>query len=252
MTLSVRPRKAVTALASLSRSNVASANIVYKRKKTAKNRKKAKVAPSFRMAFNKLAPSKEKRFDMNDTLFTNGLVSDRTRWIYLDQIAQGTQANQRLGSNIHVSYIHVKGMIQNNSVAKTKTLRLMILKEVNLGGLNTSTFAALWKGVGTTWYAPAGTADDVRWPLNKELVRTIYDRTYKITPEVEGVTKINVKRRINRIVRYTTNDSAKSDPYEGRLILLACLSDCDNVTTATTAIFSAGVRVFFKDYNKVR
>lgn len=230
-----------------------STNIYYVKPKRKVNRKVLKVDRSFKQAFHKLQPTKEIRFDVTDLVMdTATSVATRTKHAILDNIAQGTQLNQRLGSNIHMSYVHLKGTIQSNSTAKAKAMRIMIFKEVNNQGVNTTTYANLWKGTGTITYAPLGLQSDTQWPLNRELVHPIYDRTFQVRPEYNGITRINIKKRINRIVKYQPNNSGATSPYHGRIFLLCCLADCDNSTSATTVILTLGVRVFFKDYFKAR
>lgn len=230
-----------------------STNVVYKRKKPRKYRKKVVVAKSFRQAFNKLAPSKEIRYEISPDLDTLTSVATRTSGVYLDTIVQGTQLNQRLQSNIHISYVHIHGTLQSNSTVKAKALRMMVFREVNNGGVNPATYANLWKGPGSsTTYAPTGTSSDIRWPLNRQLVQPIYDKTHVIKPEHDGITKLFYKIRLNKIVRYEVNDGTDGTPYHGRLLCVFALADCDDTPVGTTAKLSCGFRVFFKDYHKAR
>lgn len=230
-----------------------STNLVYKKPYNKKNKKKAKVAQSYRIAFNKLTPSKEVRKEFaNHTLETQTSVASRTAFLILDQISQGALLNERLQSNIHMSYVHVHGTLQSNSTTKSKAFRLMLVREVNNGGIVTGTFANMWKGSGTTTYAPTGTQDDVQWPVNREIAHRVFDKTYIIKPEHDGITKINHKIRINKVCKYCPNDSTSVQPYHGRLFLIGFYADCDNNPSATTAILNCGVRVFFKDYYKAR
>lgn len=232
-----------------------SVNVVYRKPKPKKGyRKKAQVGKSFRIAYNKMQPSKEIRFEVSDGgMNTSTSVASRTQAVLLDNITQGTQLNHRLQSNIHISYVQLRGTIQSNSTAKAKAMRVMIFREINNGGVNTSTYADLWKGPGSgTTYAPTGTASDIAWPLNRELVQPLYDKTYVIKPEYEGLTYFRKSVRVNKLVKYPVNDATDNTPYHGRLLLLYCLSDCDSTTSATTVILTSSARVFFKDYHKAR
>lgn len=227
-------------------------NVVYKRRKPRKYRKKAQPSKSFQLAFHKLAPSKEIRFNLSEAMDTGSVIANRTVASYLDNIAQGSQLNQRLGSNIHVSWLHVRGTIQSDSTVKAKALRIMVLREVNLGGIDTSTYAGLWKGLGTSVYAPTGTQTDINWPVNREKAYVLYDKTHIIKPEYEGITYVNKKVRLNKLVKYSPADPTDVSPYHGHLLFLACLADCDNSTSATKVMFNCSLRVFFKDYHKAR
>ena len=58
---------------------VATTNLVYKPRRKAKYKKKAHVAKSYLIAYNKLAPSKEKRFDFSDlAMVTNATLVHRS------------------------------------------------------------------------------------------------------------------------------------------------------------------------------
>lgn len=229
-------------------------NVVYKPpKKKAKDKKKPVVTKSFRTAFNKLTPSKEIRFELSPGLETSTSVASRTSVQYLDNIAQGTQLNQRLRNIVHISYLHLKGTLQNNSNTKTKALRIMVFREINYGTINPAVLASLWKATGSALvYAPTGTSSDQRWPLNKEICYPIFDKTVTIKPESEGMKVLDYKIKINRLVRFPANNSAVSVPYHGRLMLVFALSDCDDATTTTTMQLSVAGRIFFKDYYKTR
>lgn len=230
-----------------------SQNVVYKRRKPRKYRKKAQPSKSFQLAFHKLAPSKEIRFNLAENMDTATNVATRTAASYLDQIAQGSQLNQRLGSNVHISWLHLKGTFQSNSTTKTKAVRMMVLREVNFAGIDTTTYANLWRGIGhTSTYAPTGTSTDINWPVNKSLAYVLYDKVHFIRPEYDGITYFNKKVKINKVVRYTPNDSADSDPYHGRLLFLVCVADCDDTPSTTVVRLNCALRVFFKDYHKAR
>lgn len=227
-------------------------NVTYKKKKKAKDKKKPVVSKSFKQAYHQLTPSKEIRYEFNEAMDTATSVASRVAWTVLDNVTQGTQLNQRLQSNIHLSYVHLSATLQANTNIKSKMVRIMLLREVNNGDINTTTFASLWKGTGSvSVYAPTGTSSDMRWPVNREIAQPIFDKTRMLHTEHDGILKLNYKIRVNKIVRYPVNTTS-SAPYHGRLILLLCLADCDNTTTSSTVDLSAGVRVFFKDFYKGR
>lgn len=230
-----------------------STNVVYRPRKSRKYNKKAQVAKSFRVAFHKMQPSKEIRYDASDwALNTSTSVATRTEYEFLDNIQQGTQLNQRLQGNIHMSWLHLQGTIQSNSGVKAKALRVMVLKETNYGSVDTTTFAALWRGTGSAvTYAPSGTQTDISWPVNREVAYPIYDKTIVIKPEYEGITVFRKKIKLNQIQKFPVNTGGTT-PYLGRIVLVYCLADCDNLTSATSVVLQSSARVFFKDYHKAR
>lgn len=231
-----------------------SANIVYKpKKKYVRGKYKAQVARPFRQAYYKMEPSKEKRFSFDDVaMLTNGVIAQRTEYQQIDQISQGSLANQRLGSQAHISYVHLRGTALNSSLNNTKALRIMLFREVNNGGFDTTTMNYLFKSVSTTTAAPSGKQDDLMWGLNREMVQPIFDRTITIPPKDQGAKKIALKIRVNKLVRYQPMNSSATSPFHGRLFLLVCLAALNNVPDADTVTFSAGTRTFFKDGRHAR
>ena len=224
-----------------------STNIVMKRKKSRKNTKKKAVAPSFKQAWHMMQPSKEIRFDSNDTgMNTQTSIGSRTHHQVLDNIAKGTALNQRLGSTVHASYVHFKFTVANNSTVKSKAFRVLVVREVNKGGLDTSTMDDLFSKTGTGFHTPNGTQADIKWPVNRNKLYVHYDKTFKIQPESENFLKKYLKIRLNSNYRYAPN-STDSTPYHGYTYLIVLLSDLDNTTTTTTCVFDSSIRVFFKD-----
>jgi len=218
-----------------------------------KKKEKNKVASSFMQAFFKMAPSKEIRFIVNDlAMLTNGALVQHTNFKILDQIVQGTQINHRIGSNIHISYVHLNASVISKSSTKAKAMRFLVFREVNNGGVNELTFAFLFKTTGATTVSPTGLQGDITLPLNRELVQPIFDRRINVKPQEMGVQLINYKIKINKIVRYTPTDGADASPYHGRLIFLVLLADMDNLTTGTIVVYNSLLKVYFKDYRKAR
>lgn len=234
------------------KTNKASVNLVYKPKKSKKDVKKAHVGQSYRIAFNKMAPSKERRFDfIQQNMFTNGVLANRTKFLRLDAIPQGTSMNDRLGANIHISYVHVN-LTLGNSSTKTKYIRLILFREVNFGSFITGTMQFLFKGTGTATTSPEGDSTDLVRPLNKQLVYSIYDTRIKVPPKTEGARYIQRKIRVNKVQKYTPTDETTTTPWLGQFYLLALLSDIDNATEAPQVQLEGLARVFFKDHKATR
>lgn len=244
-----KPR--TVALVQPKKGNTSSTNLVYKNKKR-QNKKKAVVARSFRTAYNKMRPSKEQRFVVLANMKTD-LLADWVKAYNLDVIGQGSQSNDRIGNNVHLSYIHMRGTIQNNSVVKAKFIRMMIVADTNNDGvvINTGTFANLYKDYLWTVRAPTGGETDGRYVINTELCKVYYDHTWKIPMESEGIVSIRKNFRINRKLLYSTN-SAVTTPQNGRLYLILNLFDGDSAPVATLVDTNFMIRIFFKDGNKMK
>ncbi len=228
-----------------------SANLVYPNKR--KKKGKPAVASSFKEAYHRLAPSKEIRYNLiNATMEPLTSMATRTGSIYVDNIAQGPQMNQRLQNSVFASYIHINGTVQHNSALKARMLRLMLVREINNSGISTTTYAGLYKNIGTAALAPTGNQSDMQWPINRELAYVIFDKKFKLLPEERGILNVNIKHRVGKIYKYTPDDGVDSTPYHGRTLLIANVADCDGNPTATTSVLNLGIRIFFKDHTKGR
>lgn len=225
-----------------------SANLVSKYVKKKKPNKKNVVAKSFAQAYYKMLPNKEIRFNLEDlAMFTNGTIADRSTYYFLDAIAQGTQNNQRQQSAVHMSYIHIRGTLQNNSNVKTKFVRMMIVRERNNGDFVSATMANLLRGTGTAILAPTGVQTDGKVTINRDSYIPIYDKIYKVPIESEGAVVVKENIRINKRILYPRNNAAAFSPIHGQLVFIALLFDGDNTTTASTVTMGLEARVFFKD-----
>lgn len=228
-----------------------SANLIEKTVKKGKRNKKDVVAKSFAVAYNKMIPSKEHRYDLSDVnLFTSGTLADRTHYVYLDNIAQGSQLNQRMRNSIHASYLWINGTIQNNSTVKAKFIRVLIVREINQGDFVSASMTNLLRGVGTATAAPSGFQGDGILTVNRDNYIKLFDKKYKVPIESEGTVIVKEKIRLNQKIFYPQNLTAGTTPIHGSTILLVMLFDGDNSTSATTVCWSAMARLFFKDYNK--
>lgn len=226
---------------------VKSANIITKRKFKKKNVKTV-VAPSFRQAYKLMQPPKEIRYDYYDLNMDSATsMATRSQVLAIDNIAQGTQVNQRLGSSVRTSWLHIKMSMANNSTVKSKALRVMVVREVNNGGLNTGTLANLFKSVGTATHTPNGSQTDLKWPLNRDLVYPKYDRVFKLPVEAESFFRRYLKIPLRSTFRYSPTNSAATTPVHGRTYIIVLLADLDNLPTATICVFDSCVRLFFKD-----
>ncbi len=217
-----------------------------------RNKRKYKVAKSFRQAYNKMLPSKEIKFLFQDATMNTNSLANATHIQDLTTIVQGTQMNQRLGSNIHVSYVHFKGSIASNSTVKYKSLRLLLIREINHGKLNTTTFAdllTLSNGYGNI--APSQIQSDGADRVNREQYSVYFDKRYKVPLESEGVRYINERVRISKVVPYAFAEATSSDTIRGHFYLIALLYDNDTATSTTTCPFLLNVTTYFKDFHKM-
>lgn len=225
-----------------------SANLVSVPTRRAKRKKATKdvVARNFKIAYNKMIPSKQIQFNVTDVAMATDTLANRTNLVDLTSIAQGTQLNQRMRNKIHLSYVHIRGTIQSNA-SKAKFLRIVVFSERNNGTLNGTTFANLLHDYAYDDQAPAGIQTDGRYKINPEQYRVHFDKVITLPTEVESAKHYFYKVRVNRRIYYPLAGSGTSACTNGKLYFISLLFDGDNGTEASSVIYSGLATAYFKD-----
>lgn len=227
-------------------------------RKPRKGKPKTKTAPasSFIKAYNMLLPSKFLKLDMAGLLLSSSIAAspkECAKAYQLDLIAQGNQANERLGNAVHISYLHLYGMIHSESATESKACRLIVFQEINRGGYDTVDHSVLFISLTGAGSQPlTGTAKDGCFRLNRNYVRPIFDKVYKFEVDSGNDTvSINKRIRINRKQFYPLINGTTYDPMNGRLYFVILAFETDQTTTANKflEVSLQGV-VYFKDYRK--
>jgi len=109
----------------------------------------------------------------------------------LPPIAQGTDSNQRIGDRVTPKSLSIKGvvsLVREQPDAKQLYVRVLVLSQKNIkvgSDVNTSVSAAqlLRTGiVGGDQIAYSGTTLNINDPINKDLFRVYYDKTFVLAP----------------------------------------------------------------------
>lgn len=222
---------------------------LYKKRpaKSKKSVKKATLNKQIKKVVFKAKPRKEERFYSDRSLSTDTLANSFES-IIISNVAQGDAFNQRIGKKIYVSGVRLSLLFQNNSAAKTKFVRVMLLREKSSQGttLNTSTWANLYRDENFADIAPAMNSRDVTYPLNTGMLQIFFDRVFKIQMEAESAFYLNRFIPIKRTLSYDA-DGSGNVPTNGEILVVAHLCDGDDSTTTASVKMRAMYRLHYKD-----
>lgn len=166
-------------------------------------------------------------------------------------IAQGTAYNQRIGNEIIVTGIHLKGIFHNNSATDTVWVRVALFwykgTDVALGA--GSTIFETTTGGQTDLASLAGTRS-MTWPLNKSAVTPLWDTTFKLAALEDGAQHTTARNkfiRLHKKVKYEAG-SASGLLNQPRLCLgmWSSQSDADDAIGSVVE-FSGFTRIYYTD-----
>lgn len=242
-------RSVGTQTAQIGRPLTNSKNIVYKKPKPRRGRRRQpKATKSFKNAYNLLLPKKELRTELQKSLDTSA-VPNNVVGASAVGIIQGTQLNQRLQSGIHVSYLHWRGTAQSNSTVKTKYLRFIVLKQANSNGtlLDVINYSNMLTGPTFGTAALSGIQKDIQYQIDREAYRVFLDKVISIRPEHDGNIYFNWKVKINTDIHYPRAAPLSTTPENGNLFCICLLADGDSLPSGTIIDLDSEIRTFFKD-----
>jgi len=181
----------------------------------------------------------------SSTMVTNVLANSFVT-AHLSDIVKGDALFNRTANDIIINYVHFRLSAANNSVVKTRLLRVMIVKERNARGttLDTTTWTNLFENEAFNDFTATALQGDAIVPLNRDVVDPIYDKTYKLIPEYNNGLFVQKKLRINRKISYEVDSN---DIINGRLYMIAHILEQDNIAVGTGAVVDCLARVFFKN-----
>lgn len=226
-------------------------NIVPARRR--KKKVNYKATKSFKMAYNKLLPSKERRYNWTDTSLTTATLAAANTVKVINDYAKGTQSDERIRSAVHSSYVQLRGSIVSDSTTRYKMMRLMCVQDRNGVGtvLNTTTFADLFQDESYADAAMDTTQKMARYNINRNKYKVFFSKVLQLPPEIYGNYRIYENFKVNAVDWFLPSDDAATIPTSGRRYLIAILFHADNsVGDAINVTFSCQARVFFKDYNR--
>jgi len=164
-------------------------------------------------------------------------------------ITQGTAGNQRLGNIIHLSGLHIKGALNNNSGSESFVRFMIFGYDVSIGDPLTYLFRNASTG---TIVGPSGMfgLDCMYYPLNKIDLHVYHDQVIKIAGSVSGNAGNNA-RMINKFVKfggkkleYKSNSAYAQWAY---VTVFIAADANDDTSSGTNVELSFLERAYFKD-----
>lgn len=200
----------------------------YRKKKTAF---KPKVSTAVKKYVKRHSPKVEVKRDL-DGFSENVISATVTPYLNFEPvIAQGTALNQRIGCEIKMLGIHLKGMLHNNS-AITQTVRILVLGTTSDTDTTPATME-LFKDISTagavTTIQTSGTSfGNMLYKINDRKFKTYYDHVFKLgatgSTDAKDVALYNRYIKLNSIIKYEANSTGVGNQNK-RFIILYLTSD---------------------------
>lgn len=225
-----------------------SIQLVSAGRQSRRSRKKPAAKTSKKIVSNMInasKPSKQIRYS-NSANENTATVAGCMHNLSLVNIANGTQINQKIANVIKVSSVNIKMSIANSAL-QSRCLRIMIVRAKNPADEpNLTTYTDLYEDAAYANAAPTGLAIDATIPLNRDVWKVYYDRTFPIGAQTQmKQLYFSKKIKLNRRVTYST--LASNTASNGRIFMIYNLCNTDDVADAAGCRISYFVTTYFKD-----
>lgn len=218
------------------------------RPKTARKtyQKKKKFSNAVTKVIRKKEPTYEVRYGTTPFVSLTGATGPSSfHLLDISSISKGTAINQKLTSRLYVCGLQLSFTALNNHLAP-KVLRVMVVQNRNPADtLDTTSFSDLYETTGFAPYTVTGGPLDVSIPINRDVLRILYDRKYSVKNFSEGIVSRKVYIPIKRHWTYKTipNEFLCSS---GKTFLI--IQACDVTTPNSDAVIVSYVaRLFYKN-----
>lgn len=195
---------------------------------------------------NKKEPTQEVRYASGLlTLVGNPTVTNSFDLLDISSLTKGVYLNQKLTCRVYVAGIQVSMTALNNHAAP-KVLRFMIVQNKNPADtLDTSAFSDLYESNSFAPRTPTATPIDATCAINRDVVRVICDKKFKVLPYSQGALVRQFWCPIKRYWAYktVTNESLCSS---GRTYLIVQAIDLTTANTDSVKV-DYSLRMFYKN-----
>lgn len=203
-----------------------------------------KVAKS---VVTKLTPKREIRFH-NFGFFNTGTFSQSWGLVNLNNIALGTQDNQRTGDKIYMSGFHTVFAIRNTS-GLPRSFRIIVLKDMNRNGdvLDITGLDNLFTDVSELDRQADGLVGDITSPINSNY-KVFYHKQMLLEPEQLGKDYVFKKFiPLKQLVRYDNLGAQPTTPQSGNIRLLWKVEEFTSTPSGSNVQYEAFQRVYYRD-----
>lgn len=176
--------------------------------------------------------------------------------IALPQVTQGTSATQRIGNDIYLKMLHMKGALYNNSASESYVRLIIVGHNANITP-SLATFPLFVNGASnnTVTTGQVNGLDAIYYPINKKDLTVYTDRTWKLAGSNVEAGARNTKlfsecvkwRGSGKRIRYEGNTVGyEAQNWLCSVIWIACDAN-DDTSFGTNVELSQLTRVFYKD-----
>lgn len=171
--------------------------------KYTKKTKSGQVAQIARQVTLGLKPKKQIRFNPPIATLISTTVPQSFFSIWLTNISAGDGHNERNGRKIHVNDCTFDFSFSNDHT-KTRVVRFMIVKTINMSGdtLDATNYTDIYTGTNFANRTPDAKAGDLTAPINRTILKVYCDKHYKCPPNIQGTTEIRGRCPLNLNVQY--------------------------------------------------
>lgn len=205
----------------------------------------------------KLEPSKEIRYVSYAALtgFTTTTAAFQT--IQLSgTITQGTSKNQKEHDKIYVPGFHLEMALNNLDLNSAKMVRIMVVRNKNPADtLDTVTYGDLFEnenfGPEATPLSHGGTAGTIGMPINTDIVKVYYDKTYMVPSKAQRSVFIKKWIPLKAVWTYKTVLN-QTNVSNGNTYLIVQSLDLGPAFLNSAVDMSLFGRLFWKPYETLR
>lgn len=163
-------------------------------------------------------------------------------------ITEGTGKEERVGTEIIPTGLHVRGICNNNG-SSPNFVRILILRSNTRQQVNTGDFFGSSTGVGLDISAVNG-LDRMYWPIHKATHTVLYDKVIRL----EKSTEVGKSRQFNKWIKlggkikFDGNGTGSENLFPRYHIVYMSAESDDDTSTGQNVEVSVLHRFFYKDF----
>jgi len=170
----------------------------------------------------------------------------------VDAILQGVGHSERIGNNVKLQGLHIKGVI-NNNFTSTVFVRMLIFYVNSQTGLSNLTGSELFQGVGGVPVNAGGLLlNAIYQPINKNLVTVLHDKTFRMggSNESSGTCATVFNKFVKlygKKIMYDGNAAGSLNQSKRLQVAFISANAADDDSGETTLDLSYICRLYYKD-----
>lgn len=188
----------------------------------------------------------------------------RTNWVHVNEqslstltgylaydplvVSEGTGKEERIGSEIIPTGLHIKGVVHNNG-SGPNFVRIVVVKSNTRQQVTTGDFFGGETGLGQDITDVTG-LDRMYWPIHKNVHQVLYDKVIKLekSGEVGNCRMFNKWLKLGGKIKYDGGNTGSEQLTPRYHIVYLSAEAADDTSTGQTVEVSALHRFFYKDF----